>query len=79
MPEWIGGSALPDRIQIRCTILVPAKARLELEELGRRSLARDAAVLLRTIVQAFSPRARRHSRERMRALLAASHAVPRSQ
>lgn len=59
-------------------ILLPAKVELELEDLARWSLGHDLRVLLRTMVQAFTPGARRRSRQRVRELLLRRGAVPTS-
>ncbi|HEX5053728.1 MAG TPA: sugar transferase [Planctomycetota bacterium] len=65
-----------DPVHCYRTVLVPAKARLELEDLERRSLARDLLVLLQTIAQVPSPRARARSRQRVRALLGSCAVKP---
>ncbi len=51
--------------------LLPAKARVELEYIGTRSLGGDIALLLRTVCSVWSHRARELSRQRVEAILAA--------
>jgi lipopolysaccharide/colanic/teichoic acid biosynthesis glycosyltransferase len=58
-----------DPVHCYRTILMPAKARRELDDLDRWSLRRDLLVLLRTAIHVLSPRARQRSRARVRALL----------
>jgi lipopolysaccharide/colanic/teichoic acid biosynthesis glycosyltransferase len=58
------------------TILLPAKVRIELEDLAHWSLWQDLRVLLRTMVQVFSPGARQRSRQRVQELLLRAGAVP---
>lgn len=52
------------------TVLVPAKARLDLAYLDRWTLWRDLGVLLQTLLRLFSGAARRRSCAHVRALLA---------
>lgn len=58
------------------TILVPAKARLDLEDLEHGSLWGYCVVLVKTVAQVFSSRARRRSKDMVRGLLLGCGAVP---
>lgn len=71
--DVLAGYADPEGCYRR--VLMPSKARLEVEDLARWSLGRDAWVLLQTAVQVFSVRARQRSRARVRAVLEAAGAI----
>jgi lipopolysaccharide/colanic/teichoic acid biosynthesis glycosyltransferase len=64
---------------VRCyrTILVPAKARMDVENIAERSFGADLLVLLQTSMAILSPSARQRSRARVRALLEAGTSAAR--
>jgi lipopolysaccharide/colanic/teichoic acid biosynthesis glycosyltransferase len=65
-----------DPVHCYRTILLPAKVRMELQDLATWSLWQDLCVLLQTVRQLFAPGARRRSRRRVQELLERAGALP---
>ena len=62
-------AGLPNPEALYLDRILPAKAALELDYLARWSLWRDLVLLARTLLETWSPAARRRSRERVKRLV----------